>query len=129
MIEREPDWDALPADTPGSIRTLLRRCLAKDPRQRLDSATTARLEIDDELAKPAVPIAAAAGTPRPSAVALAVVAALAAVAGALATWTLTPAAPAAPPSVSRFAIALSANQALAFSFNDTDFAPAPDRSC
>ena len=126
VIEREPDWDALPADTPGSIRTLLRRCLAKDPRQRLDSATTARLEIDDELAKPAVPIAAAAGTPRPSAVALAVVAALAAVAGALATWTLTPAAPAAPPSVNRFAIALPANQAIAFSFNDTDLALASD---
>ena len=101
--------------------------LAKDPRQRLDSATTARLEIDDELAKPAVPIAAAASTVgRHSAVALAGVGALAAAAAALATWTLTPAAPATPLSVSRFAIALPANQALAFSFNDTDFALAAD---
>ena len=54
------------------------------------------------------------------------VGALAAAAGASATWTLTPAAPAAPPSVSRFAIALPASQALAFSFNDTDFALAAD---
>jgi serine/threonine protein kinase len=47
IIEREPDWNALPAKTPRSIRTLLRRCLEKDPRRRLDSAAVARLEIEE----------------------------------------------------------------------------------
>ena len=34
VLEHEPDWAALPADVPSSVRTLIRRCLAKDRRQR-----------------------------------------------------------------------------------------------
>ena len=30
VLERDPDWSALPATTPPSIRRLLRRCLEKD---------------------------------------------------------------------------------------------------
>jgi serine/threonine protein kinase len=48
-LTTEPDWTTLPAETPGPIRTLLRRCLEKDRTRRLDSATAARLEIDDAL--------------------------------------------------------------------------------
>jgi serine/threonine-protein kinase len=47
VIEHDPEWQALPADTPPPIRRLLRRCLAKDPKRRLDSAAAARLEIDE----------------------------------------------------------------------------------
>ena len=47
VIEREPDWHALPPTTPRSIRTLVRRCLEKDRKRRLDSAAVARLEIDE----------------------------------------------------------------------------------
>jgi formylglycine-generating enzyme required for sulfatase activity/dienelactone hydrolase len=32
--EREPDWTAVPAPTPAGIRTLMRRCLEKDPDRR-----------------------------------------------------------------------------------------------
>jgi serine/threonine-protein kinase len=39
----------LPADTPASIRRLLRRCLEKDRANRLDSMATARLEIVDAM--------------------------------------------------------------------------------
>jgi serine/threonine protein kinase/Tol biopolymer transport system component len=46
ILEREPDWSALPQTTPAVIRRLLRRCLAKDPRQRLRDIGDARLEID-----------------------------------------------------------------------------------
>src|SRR5205809_934816 len=35
IIERDPDWSALPAETPPAVRQLLRRCLEKDPQQRL----------------------------------------------------------------------------------------------
>ena len=52
VLTKEPDWSALPADTPASIRTLLRRCLAKDRKQRLDSATVARLDLDDASESP-----------------------------------------------------------------------------
>ena len=60
VVKSEPDWSSLPAHTPAPLRTLLRRCLTKDPAQRLADASTARLEIDDaRLESPAVPITSA----------------------------------------------------------------------
>ena len=47
VLEREPDWSALPAGTPPSIRRLLRRCLDKDVRGRLRDIGDARIEIAD----------------------------------------------------------------------------------
>jgi len=35
VVRAEPDWNVLPASTPDAIRRLLRRCLTKDPKQRL----------------------------------------------------------------------------------------------
>jgi len=46
ILEREPDWTALPAATPPLIRRLLLRCLAKDAKQRLRDIGEARIEID-----------------------------------------------------------------------------------
>ena len=45
ILEREPDWTALPAATPPRIVELLRRCLRKDPRERLRDIGDARIEI------------------------------------------------------------------------------------
>ena len=50
VIEREPDWTALPAATPPAIRRLLRRCLEKDRRRRLRDIGEARIAIEDALA-------------------------------------------------------------------------------
>jgi len=49
VLRAEPDWTALPANTPAPIRRLLRRCLDKDRSRRLDSAAAARLDIDEAL--------------------------------------------------------------------------------
>ena len=38
VLTQAPNWALLPADTPAPIRTLLRRCLEKNPTRRLDSA-------------------------------------------------------------------------------------------
>jgi Tol biopolymer transport system component len=46
ILEREPDWSALPAATPAPVRRLLLRCLAKHPRQRMRDIGDARIEID-----------------------------------------------------------------------------------
>ena len=46
ILEREPDWSALPATTPAPIRRLLLRCLAKDPKKRLRDIGDVRIEID-----------------------------------------------------------------------------------
>ncbi len=46
ILEREPEWSALPATTPASIRRLLLRCLAKDPKKRLRDIGDVRIELD-----------------------------------------------------------------------------------
>jgi len=50
VVRAEPDWDALPADTPNVIRKALRRALQKDPAKRLRDAGDLRLEIEEALA-------------------------------------------------------------------------------
>jgi len=55
ILTREPDWSALPANTPTHIRTLLRRCLQKDPQKRLPHIGLVRIELDEGPAAPAVP--------------------------------------------------------------------------
>jgi Tol biopolymer transport system component len=46
ILEREPDWSALPAATPAPIRRLLLRALTKDQRHRLRDIGDIRIEID-----------------------------------------------------------------------------------
>src|SRR5262245_60034949 len=50
ILEREPDWSALPPGTPERVRDLLRRCLEKDARKRLRDMGDARIELEDVLA-------------------------------------------------------------------------------
>ena len=50
ILSAEPDFAALPVDTPPRVRRLLRRCLEKEPRRRLQHIGDARIEIEDELA-------------------------------------------------------------------------------
>jgi serine/threonine-protein kinase len=45
VLKTEPDWDALPDDTPPAVRRLLRRCLTKEPEERLHHAADARIEL------------------------------------------------------------------------------------
>ena len=49
VIRAEPDWNALPANTPPAIRNLLRRCMGKDPRQRLQAIGDARIVLEEVL--------------------------------------------------------------------------------
>jgi Tol biopolymer transport system component len=47
ILQRTPDWSALPASTPSSIARLVRRCLEREPKARLHDIGDARLEIED----------------------------------------------------------------------------------
>ncbi|HET9704494.1 MAG TPA: serine/threonine-protein kinase, partial [Vicinamibacterales bacterium] len=49
VMRDAPDWHALPAYTPATIRTLLRRCLEKDARRRPPHIGIARMEIEDAM--------------------------------------------------------------------------------
>ena len=57
ILEREPDWSALPAATPTAIRRLLQRCLEKDPKRRLHDIADARIEIEEASREPSAPVA------------------------------------------------------------------------
>jgi Tol biopolymer transport system component len=50
VLKSEPDWNALPAAMPASIRNLLRRCLKKDRKQRLQAIGDVRITIEEALA-------------------------------------------------------------------------------
>jgi serine/threonine protein kinase len=53
VLKTEPDWTALPTTTPPAIRSLLRRCLQKDPARRLRDIVDARFQIEEALSEPA----------------------------------------------------------------------------
>jgi serine/threonine-protein kinase len=50
ILEREPDWAKLPPAVPFAVRTLLQRCLKKEPRQRLHDIADARFALEDAMA-------------------------------------------------------------------------------
>ena len=112
VLKSEPDWATLSSDTPVPIRKLLRRCLEKDRKRRLDSAADARLEIDDVLNPIGADRAVSEGRPAPAwrrALPWSV-AVLVAIAASGATWLLKT--PAAQPTI-RLAIGLPPGQRLA----------------
>ena len=127
ILEREPDGTMLPANTPLSIRRLLRRCLEKDRKLRLDSAAGARLEIDDAIASPAAEALALAATPsrRVAPVAIATLVGVVMIAAAVA-WTLIRPANVAPVQPARFAIVPPPEPLLNVSGADRDLAFSPD---
>ena len=50
VIRAEPDWSSLPASVPPRLRELLRRCLQKDPKQRLQAIGEVRVTMEEILA-------------------------------------------------------------------------------
>ncbi len=112
VLRQEMDWTELPADTPHSIRRLLRRCLERDHRRRLPEIGTARLEIDEADAAPeAAAVAATASRAQPALwqrpVSIAAIALVALALGGLAVWTLGPP---EPPPIVRMPIPLGADE-------------------
>jgi serine/threonine-protein kinase len=114
VLRGAPDWDALPADTPTSIRKLLRRCLEKDRKRRLADIADARFEIDEALTAPSAAEVAAAQpvtAPRPlwkRAIPIVVTAMVVSAIAVAVAWTLRPPAPSS--QVTRFTFALGEGQ-------------------
>ena len=68
ILEREPEWDLLPPAVPTAVRTLIRRCLEKDGRQRVADISVAQFVLDDlaSVASATAPGSRAAIAPRPA---------------------------------------------------------------
>ncbi len=112
VLEREPNLAALPPDTPDLVRFLLRRCLKKEPDDRLRDIAEAKAVLDAALEAesgpsfpaPILAVAARRGETRLR-IALGLGALALAALGVAAGWLLTRSAGAAAPrSVRRFQI-------------------------
>ena len=107
ILDREPDWQALPADTPALIRRLVRRCLDKDPKERLRDIGDARVEIWEAMTAPltegvaAVPVAAQAVWWRRAILLALATLVVGSLIGGLTVWRVTRT---DPPRVVRFAV-------------------------
>ena len=125
VMRKEIDLGRLPAGTPRAIRRLLRRCLERNPKNRLHDIADARIVIEDvvagrfeELPAPADPAVAAAPSRSLAARALPWIAGLAVGAAlfALVDRTILAPAPVEPPTL----------VSLTYSGKDTTPAASPD---
>ena len=55
VIKSDPDWDALPAELSPAAATYLRRCLQKDPKDRIRDIGDVRLALEDRRPETGVP--------------------------------------------------------------------------
>jgi len=123
VVNQEPDLALLPRQLPPAVSKLIRRCLMKDPRQRVPDVGVARLEIAEVLTAPAEAIESTPQTgPRLSApifaTAILVVAVVAALSGLAGHRFARRGAGEA--RVSRTAIVLPDNQRIASAVDEGD---------
>jgi serine/threonine-protein kinase len=52
IVRQDPDWHALPGDTPPVMRTLLERCLRRDVDRRIQSIGDVRIALEEYLENP-----------------------------------------------------------------------------
>ena len=131
ILEREPDWHALPPSTPGRVRDLLRRCLQKDPKLRLRDVGDAVNAITDTLTVPSIDVGAPTPVPyyaswhRPTALVTGALILGGLVAGVL-VWIARPRGPLPPARIVQFVSTSGHADALEPSGLDRDLAISPD---
>jgi eukaryotic-like serine/threonine-protein kinase len=105
VMKGEPDWNALPPDVSSGMTTVLKRCLHKDPSQRLRDIRDVRLALEGAFDSPSLAGTPATVTRSPARRAMPWLAGtLACTATGLAIWLVRPE-PVAP--IGRFEMALS----------------------
>ena len=127
VIEREPDWDALPSNLSPVLATYLRRCLEKDPGERIRDIGDVRLAMEGAFETTVSQPSAAVDArnlrvwQRPAVIAAALVVTL--VAGGVGVWGLMRS---DPPRLVRFAVLPNDGLDLRLSRLSPDVAISPD---
>jgi serine/threonine-protein kinase len=126
-----PEWTRLPAALSPAIGTYLRRCVQKDPRQRVQAIGDVRLALEGAF-EAAVPWPAESPTAPPLRVwqrpwVASLVVTLVAVVSGLVVWGVVRPAPPAP-RLARFEVPMAVSETLALAGSDHDLAISPDGS-
>jgi eukaryotic-like serine/threonine-protein kinase len=123
VLEREPDWGAMPPHTPADVMSLVHLCLDKDVRHRLrDIGDSQRALSGTGNVWQSTPVERLA-SPRRALPWIAAAAALAA--AAMGVWFLRPSAPAGPVQATHFQITIPDHGNIAAGASNT-LAVAPD---
>jgi serine/threonine-protein kinase len=128
VLVKDPDISSMGTHVPANIRSVVRRCLVKDPRNRLRDIGDMRLAMEGAFETMVSAPPAESTAPHPSAWRLTlpwVAAVLLAVITGIAVWSLMRA-PA--PRLERFAIPLPAPETMGISQGRRDIAVSPDGS-
>ena len=129
VVRGEPEWNALPKDTPSQVRLLLKRCLDKDRKRRIGDISVARFVMNEtmESSVSAPDVASRSRSRRRVAMATAAGLLLGAALVA-AAWAWSALAPVSPVRAVRFTITPPAEQQLTVTSNSRALAMAPDGS-
>ena len=120
ILHKQPDWEQLPAETPPTVRLLLRRCLTKDRKRRLRDIGDVKIELEAAIADPTSSVLGLTNTALPIDrkahwmgrgfavnVGIALLAAVLTIVIGRSFWATAPAVEARPPApVERFTITL-----------------------
>ena len=110
VLKSDPEWHAMPATVPPSVRALIEGCLKKDPNDRIADISTARFVLSQPLTTSSSPSIAVKASPARGMWGRVLLVLAGAAIGAAAAIAI-PRPPAAPPApVTRFALTLPAGQ-------------------
>jgi len=116
VLKSDPEWADLPAEVPPAVRTLIRRCLAKDRRQRVADISAAKFILSElgnvgaSATTSALPVAAAPQSHWRTLAVAAAAAVLTAIVIGAGVWALRPTP--STPLVSQFAFTLPEGQSF-----------------
>jgi serine/threonine-protein kinase len=129
VLKFEPEWDALPADTPPRLHQLIQTCLQKNPKQRVQAIGDVRLAMEGAFETTvSIPTTEAVAQPTgwrqalPWALGALVVGS---VVSSLAVWSLTSPTPSVP-RVARFRISPPAPETVGVPDQSSMLAISPD---
>jgi serine/threonine-protein kinase len=126
VVERSPNFAALPTALPHSIRSLLRECLHKQPKDRLHEIADVRIALHDAIAVPEVPAIATARKPAGLIIAVASIVGIAGLIGGVLIDRALFGGRAVQSTVARFTVALPAGEELANTNAFNPLALSPD---
>jgi len=116
VLKSDPEWADLPAEVPPAVRTLIRRCLAKDRRQRVADISAAKFILSElgnvgaAATTAALPVAAAPQSHWRTLAVAAAAAVLTAIVIGAGVWALRPTP--STPLVTQFAFTLPEGQSF-----------------